>query len=178
MPSSAFGGKPSTVVANTVDRPFDVAAGRALGNNRHLHPHDARALPPSLSCSTCSQAGWWACRCKPPNRRCRSAGGAIGDAETTVHRLSVVERLLRNPHSPDELGHQHAGFRLPQREGNLLVCVPRFLHFRLLGRRLLKAGKLSLQKQGASACAARSRFHGQLLMQPPDFTSAESCTPR
>ena len=39
-----------------------------------------------------------------------------------------VERLLRNPHPPDNFGHRRAGSRLLQREGNLLICVPRSLH--------------------------------------------------
>jgi len=69
----------------------------------------------------------------------------LADAEIAVHLLSTVERLLRDSHSPDHFGHWRTGFRLLQREGNLLVRVPRFLHFQLLAQRLLKAGKLSLK---------------------------------
>ena len=59
----------------------------------------------------------------------------------------MVERLLRNPHPPDDFGHRRTGFCLLQREGNLLICVPRFLHFQLLARRL-QQGRKTLAQNG------------------------------
>ena len=70
----------------------------------------------------------------------------LANAETTVNLLPSVERLLRIPstafptmlriagtlggsaHPADDLGHRRARLRLLQREGDLLVRVPRLLH--------------------------------------------------
>ena len=68
----------------------------------------------------------------------------LANAETAVHLLPAVERLLRNPHSPDRLGHRRTGFQ-PASERRQSVCVPRFLHVQLLAQRLLKAGNISLK---------------------------------
>lgn len=69
----------------------------------------------------------------------------LAHAKPAAILLPVIERLLRNAHPADRLRHRHARLRLLQREGNLLISLPRLLHLQLLAHGRHRAGKLSLK---------------------------------
>jgi len=66
-------------------------------------------------------------------RRLMSEGGreavrADDEVVPAAELRRLEERLLRNPHPPDDLRHRRPRLRLLQREGNLLLGKPALLH--------------------------------------------------
>src|SRR5262249_59863602 len=52
----------------------------------------------------------------------------LAGAKPAIQLLPAIERLLGNPHPPDDLGHRRSRLRLLQGKGNLLLGKPALLH--------------------------------------------------
>ena len=81
-------------------------------------------------------------------------------AEPAIELLPTIERLLRDPHPTDHLGHRRPRLRLLQRIGNLFLGVPGLLHGMLLDHGVHDAGKLTLkmdEERGGRHVQKRSR---------------------
>ena len=72
----------------------------------------------------------------------------LAGTKPAIQLLPAVERLLRNPHPPDDLGHRRSRLRLLQGEGNLLLGEPTLLHGSAPPFRVSQNRKIRIQAGG------------------------------